>query len=88
MCVTHGAKVKRCSIDGCTNQVKKGGVCIRHGANRNDESTAFDLSCRSAFDESTATLLNHYATTASGVQDTSSVPPYEILCQVIDHVEV
>ena len=28
----HGAKVKLCSVDGCTNQTAKGGVCIRHGA--------------------------------------------------------
>jgi hypothetical protein len=27
----HGAKVKRCSCNGCTNQALKGGVCIRHG---------------------------------------------------------
>ena len=30
----HGAKVKvkLCSIEGCTNQAKKGGVCMKHGA--------------------------------------------------------
>ena len=30
----HGAKVKvkTCSQEGCTNQVVKGGVCVRHGA--------------------------------------------------------
>ncbi len=28
----HGAKVKRCSSDGCTNGVIKGGVCKKHGA--------------------------------------------------------
>ena len=28
----HGAKVKLCSTDGCTNQVVRGGVCIQHGA--------------------------------------------------------
>ena len=28
----HGAKVKRCSREGCTNQVVEGGVRIRHGA--------------------------------------------------------
>ena len=30
----HGAnvKVKRCSSEGCTNHVVKGGVCRRHGA--------------------------------------------------------
>jgi hypothetical protein len=30
--VRHGAKVKRCSKGGCTNQAIKGGVCWRHGA--------------------------------------------------------
>jgi len=28
----HGAKVKLCSSDGCTNISRKGGVCMRHGA--------------------------------------------------------
>ncbi len=28
----HGAKVKRCSSEGCTKFAQKGGVCIRHGA--------------------------------------------------------
>jgi hypothetical protein len=28
----HGAKIKRCSSEGCTNIVVKGGVCVRHGA--------------------------------------------------------
>ena len=30
----HGAKVKRCSREGCTNQVIKGGVCVKHGAKK------------------------------------------------------
>jgi hypothetical protein len=29
----QGAKVKRCSSEGCTNSAKSGGVCISHGAN-------------------------------------------------------
>ncbi len=37
-----GAKVKRCSFEGCTNQSQRRGVCWRHGANRNPhEFTAF-----------------------------------------------
>jgi len=28
----HGAEVKHCSSEGCTNKVVKGGVCIKHGA--------------------------------------------------------
>jgi hypothetical protein len=34
VCITHGAKVKECSHDGCTNGVIKGGVCVTHGAKR------------------------------------------------------
>ena len=32
----HGATwtKKQCSIDGCTNIVQKGGVCIKHGAKK------------------------------------------------------
>jgi hypothetical protein len=30
--VRHGAKVKLCSSDGCTNYAQRGGVCVRHGA--------------------------------------------------------
>ena len=30
----HGAKVKRCSSEGCTNNVLNGGVCRRHGAKK------------------------------------------------------
>ena len=28
----HGAKVKLCSIEGCTSFAQKGGVCKKHGA--------------------------------------------------------
>ena len=28
----HGAKIKLCRSEGCTNQAQKGGVCVRHGA--------------------------------------------------------
>ena len=30
----HGAKVERCSTEGCTNQNVDGGMCRRHGAKR------------------------------------------------------
>jgi len=30
----HGAKVKRCSSEGCTDVAQNGGVCMRHGAKR------------------------------------------------------
>ena len=50
----HGAKVKLCSNEGCTKQVQRGGLCMRHGTFRtaHDESTAFG----SGFDETTANL--------------------------------
>jgi hypothetical protein len=32
VCVTHGAKRKRCSFEGCPNRVQQGGVCVTHGA--------------------------------------------------------
>jgi hypothetical protein len=32
VCIKHGAKVKQCSNEGCTNHAKKGGVCVKHGA--------------------------------------------------------
>eukprot|EP00986_Skeletonema_menzelii_P004450 scaffold1518_cov113-Skeletonema_menzelii.AAC.2 len=32
VCMRHGAKVKRCSSEGCTKYVVNGGVCFRHGA--------------------------------------------------------
>ena len=35
VCVKHGAKVRRCKHDGCTNQVINGGLCMRHGAKVN-----------------------------------------------------
>jgi len=28
----HGTKKKRCSSEGCTNQVQTGGLCVKHGA--------------------------------------------------------
>jgi hypothetical protein len=34
VCITHGAKLKRCSHEGCNNQALKEGVCITHGASR------------------------------------------------------
>ncbi len=30
----HGARVKRCSQEGCANGAVKGGVCVMHGANK------------------------------------------------------
>jgi hypothetical protein len=34
VCITHGAKVKRCIFEGCTKYAQKGGVCITHGAKK------------------------------------------------------
>ena len=36
----HGAKVKRCSNEDCTNGAVKGGVCKRHGAKVLKQSSA------------------------------------------------
>ena len=33
---TKAKKRKRCSHEGCTKHVQKGGVCIRHGAKEED----------------------------------------------------
>ena len=90
MCCRHGAKVKLCSSEGCTNQAKQKGVCKRHGAYRNprDESTAFDLSFRSAYDETTATLSNQRIVAVSTNKERSREPPQVILCQVTDYIEV
>ena len=88
----HGAKwsKKKCSSVGCTNQGKRGGVCWRHGANRNahDQSTAFG----SEYDETTTTqtLPNQHASRATvrEVQQGGSSVPGEvtILCQEIVEV--
>ena len=89
VCIRHGAKVKRCSSEGCTNQAQNGGVCKRDGAYRtnNDDSTAFG----SKLDMTTATqtLPNQHASrsTAREGQEGDSVPvEVSILCQEIVEV--
>ena len=80
----HGAKqkLKRCSSDGCTNQVVKRGVCRRHGAYRNptDESTAFASCFGSEFDKTTVTHPNQRGSDSSSNQGSL---PAEVLCGVI-----
>ena len=34
--------MKRCSFEGCNNQVKKGGVCITHGAKVTHKQCSFE----------------------------------------------
>ena len=82
----HGAKVKLCSINGCTNQSKRSGLCKRHGAYHNalEESTAFASSQRSSHDDMTATLPNHPIAAASTNQERGGDPPSLIVCQAID----
>jgi len=65
-------------------------VCKGHGAyhNPHDESTVFDQSCQSAFDDTTVTLPNQRATAVSRGQDSSGNPPSVIICQVTDYEEV
>ena len=87
----HGAKQKRCSIEECTKQAQKGGVCCRHGAYRNptDESTAFTSYFGSEFDKTTLNHPNQRNSAASTSQD--SVPAEVAVCVVIantNHVEV
>ena len=87
----HGAKVKLFSSEGCTNQVYSGGVCWRHGANRNRnpnvESTVFG----SEYEKNTATLSHNNQHTSRGTLTrqgrTSSVPgEVTIFCQEIEKV--
>ena len=86
----HGAKVtvKLCSSEGCTNNAKKGGVCIRHGAYQiaQDESTAFGS--KSELTTTTQTISHHrsYRAAIRG-QGGSNVPgEVTILCQEIAEV--
>jgi hypothetical protein len=82
----HGANVKRCSIEGCTNYSQRGGVCKRHGAYRNpiDESTAFTSCFGSDFDKTTLTRPNQRTSAASASQ--GSVPEEVAVC--VNYVEV
>ncbi len=75
----HGAKVKRCSVEGCTNHSKKGGVCKRHGAYRNhdEESTAFASCFGSEFDKTTFTHPNQRTPSASTIR--GSVPEQVVI---------
>ena len=81
----HGAKVnpKLCSSAGCTNQSKRGGVCVRHGAysNSNEDSTAFTSCFGSEFDKTTLTHPNQRTPATSDTQD--SVPEQVVVCGVI-----
>src|SRR6056300_1070455 len=73
----------RCSSEGCTNKVVKGGVCTRHGAylNPTDESTAFASYFGSAFSKTTATHPNQSNVSASVNQ--GSLPAEVVVCGVI-----
>ena len=75
----HGAKLKRCSSDGCTNKVVKNGVCRRHGAyhNPNEESTAFASYFGSEFDKTTFTHPNQRTPSASAIR--GSVPEQVVI---------
>lgn len=82
----HGAKPKRprCTAQGCTNQVKRGGLCHRHGTyhRTNDGSTAFG----SEFDMVNTIHLVFRATVREG-QEGESVPgEVTILCEEIADV--
>ena len=79
----HGAKFKRCSSEGCTNQYQRGGLCRRHGAYRNphEESTAFASCFGSEFDKTTLDHLNQRTPAASASQ--GSVPAEVTVCVAI-----
>ena len=91
VCMRHGAKVKvkRCSVEGCTNQSKRAGVCQRHSAYRNphDESTAFASCFGSEFDKTTLTHPNQHNATASASQE-GSVPEEVVIAPNNNVVEV
>ena len=80
--------MRQCSSKGCTNKAWKGGVCWRHGANRNtqDESTAFG----SEFEMTTATQtisLHRASRAAIRGQEGSRVPDeVTVLCEEIVEV--
>ena len=38
----HGAKVKRCSVEGCLSIVQKGGVCMKHGAKKEQKRCSIE----------------------------------------------
>ncbi len=74
MCARHGAKVKRCSIDGCKNYAKLKEERIRHGAKFKTKRCSIDGytnnvqrrgvckrhgAYRKPYDESTAISLSH-----------------------------
>ncbi len=79
----HGAKLKRCSSAGCTNQAQRGGVCRRHGAyrNPNDESTAFTSCFGSEFDKTTVTHPNQRG--SGSLSNQGSLPAEVFLCGAI-----
>jgi len=86
--VKHGAKLKLCRIEGCTNKVQKRGVCWRHGAKRNpnDESTAFASCFGSGFEDTTAPYPSQLNPAASVNQ--GSLPEEVVVCGVVaEHFE-
>jgi len=87
VCQRHGAKVKRCKVDGCTNQAQKRGVCIRHGTNRSSSEVSTTYTHGSEFDKTTATLSNHHrgalAASASISQGQGSLPEEVVICQQV-----
>jgi len=42
VCMKHGARVKQCSSDGCTNHARCGEVCIRHMGQRSNDAAMKD----------------------------------------------
>mmetsp|Transcript_4547 Transcript_4547/g.6330 ORF Transcript_4547/g.6330 Transcript_4547/m.6330 type:complete len:166 (-) Transcript_4547:1993-2490(-) len=49
---------KKCSETGCPNQVKRAGVCVRHGANRQPQAKEKEISIDSNIDDGSAALCD------------------------------
>jgi hypothetical protein len=74
VCIRHGAKVKLCSSDGCTNIAVKGGVCIRHGAEKKKRCSS--EGCTKFSREECARGMGHRSNDAA-VKDAQIMPSKE-----------
>ena len=87
-CVRHGAKVKLCSSEGCTNYAQRGGLCRRHSAYRStqDESTAFGSEYEKTTATQTSTNKCASGSAPRGLERGSVPEEVTILCQEIVEV--
>ena len=80
----HGARVKRCEIEGCTKYAKKRGICCSH-ARLVDESTAPLWGGSASYNDDTTVLDETLYPLVSGASRDSGVPRHVI---VKAHAEV